>query len=182
VRGYVGSGILSLLDRGPYLPDGESERMDRVVRRRHAAVGIILMKRAPALISSRAAFLTSSTPSQIRPSDPTRSAKTPGRSLRAAAEVRVATGLAERLTGNDEARPVEQALPHCEPVVRTADIADGREAAHEHRVHDARRAQCNKGGRKRRVRSDVDEGCDDVHVRVHQPRHQRLPTQVDPRP
>ena len=91
------------------------------------------------------------------------------------------TGLAEGEAGDEEARPDEEAVLHRvrQPPVGPARVPDGREAPHQHRLHELPGAGGQVGDRHVVEGGDVQVRRLDVHVGVDETRHERPAGEVD---
>ena len=101
--------------------------------------------------------------------------------VEAAAEVGVASSLRQGLARDDEARAQSRALldRNNEPVVGTADVAHGCEAAHEHAPHDiggaGRHQRVGKGG----ASAETGDAGHHMHMAVYQARQERSALEID---
>lgn len=98
-----------------------------------------------------------------------------------AAIVAVTAGLGECFAAEDETRSLDMTgfLGLGQRPRRPADVAYRREAAHQHLLHDARRAEGDRHVRKHRRAARVDGDRRHMYVAVDKPWHQAAALQVD---
>ena len=176
VGGDIGLRVARLFDRGADSSADKPRNAIGSVGDDTPPLAMILMNCAPALISSRAARRTSSTPSTTRPRAPAcLGIVVDVAGMIAAAIIGVAAGLREGLAADDEARSFDKPFldSHDEAVIGAAQVADGGEAAHQHVAHDLGRAERNQ-----RVRQLVAaERCLRTDPSAEASREERFPGQ-----
>ena len=101
----------------------------------------------------------------------------------ARAWVAVAAGLGEGLAAEEHLRAGHQPLPLgvVDPVVGTAQVTHGREAAAQHPVENAGRPEGHVGGRQLGQEREIGGHRRDVHMAVDEPREDEPPRGVERR-
>jgi hypothetical protein len=168
---------------GPHLRFAELQVPHRIVRRGHAARrhDLDLCRPFAQFVARRAAAFGNPV-GDAGEAGPgfAAGAADDRRLMRSRAQIPMPAGLAQRVTGGEDPRPVHQALFDRlgEPEIRATGVADRRKAALQHRFEHARRLQCNEARRQLGEPRENLVDRDDMDVRVDQPRHQRAAVEI----